>query len=311
MEWYWIVLIVLAVLVAALFLAGFLFFLYVCWPAREQAASLDGNERRALKNYVPIIKRNALENAAKKHELVAAKAHDGIELRAKLYPNVKSDRFVILVHGYHSSSPWDFGMSFGMLYRAGYSILAVDDRAHGLSGGRYVGFGAHDSKDVRSWMDYLVSRFGPEIRIALMGVSMGAGSVMLAAGNCPVPQLACTVEDCGYSTWTEEVEYLVRIRKVPPRLLTAIASLWSKLLNGVSFGEANCVEAMKKTTTPVLFLHGTGDKFVPFEMMDRVYTACAGPKERVAFEDAIHGESSYKYPERYEKVLLDWMGKYL
>lgn len=310
MNWYWIFLIVAGALLVFFLAAGYAFFLYVCNPKRDSSASLNGEGGRSLEAYIPLIQQKALERARFSHKAVSIRAFDGILLRANLYPNRYSDRFVILVHGYHSSAAWDFASSFEMYYRAGYSILALENRGHG-SEGRYIGYGALDQKDVRSWMDWLVAGNGEAIRIALAGVSMGAATVMMAGSNYAIPQLKCVIEDCGYSNLVELVHYLVHNRKVPAFLLTAFASLWCKLLAGYFFSDAIPERDLKKCSTPMLFIHGTADTLVPYRMHKRVYEACAAPKEIAIFEGSIHGESSFREPERYEKLAVGFLEKYM
>ena len=310
MDWYWIVILVLAALLLVALGVGLAFFLYLCLPQRGSSASLEGDEGRALYPHVPFIKEKAKQNAKYRHELVTCSAFDGIMLRAKLYPNVKSDRVLLLVHGFHSSISWDFGASFEWYHNAGYTILALDDRAHG-SEGRFIGFGALDQKDVSSWMNWTVDRFGTDIKIAVIGVSMGAATVMLTTGNHPIPQLCCAVEDCGYTNLADVIRHVMRKNHYPNIPVIPLASLWSKILAGYSFSETDAEAAVSKSHVPTLFIHGTADGFVPFPLMERVYTACSAPKEKAVFEGAVHGESSYLEPERYRKTVLSFLDKYM
>ncbi|MBR0082316.1 MAG: alpha/beta hydrolase [Clostridia bacterium] len=310
MRWYWIVLMVVGALLAFFLIAGYLLFRYICGTDRKKSASLEGDATRTLKDYAPLIKQKAVQNASLPHEIVNIKAFDGFTLRAKFYANRLTDRVVILLHGYHSCVSWDFGASFEMYYQAGYSILAVDHRGHG-SGGDYVGFGALDRRDVQRWMDWIVSRCGDSSKIALAGVSMGAATALLVSGNDPIPQLAAVIEDSGFSSMQDLLQKLIRNMHVPPMPLLAFASLWSKILAGYWFGESCPEHAVLLSQTPTLFIHGTADAFVPFEMMGRVYAACAAPKEKAVFEGAIHGESSYRDPERYRAVVCGFLGKYM
>ena len=306
MHWIWIILIIVLFIMAIVLSLSYAFFRYMCVPHREIASSLNGKEGRALQPYVPVIKAKALQNAACKHELVETESFDHLKLRAKLYPNRKTDRVLILVHGYQSSSPWDFGASFEMYYRAGYTILALDNRAHGASEGKYIGYGALDQRDVYAWMNWTVARYGKQCRIAIIGVSMGAATVMLTTGNYPIPQLACA-----YTAIAELTDLLIRQRKVPAHPLRQLASFWCKVFARYFFREVDPEKAVRKSNTPTLFIHGTEDHFVPYWMLDRVYNACAAPKQKASFEGAVHGESSYKYPERYEKLVTEFLGKYM
>ena len=60
------------------------------------------------------------------------------------------------------------------------------------------------------------------------------------------------------------------------------------------------ITAMQKTQIPILFIHGTDDKFVPVRMTYENYKACNAPKELLIVPGAIHGESYYVEQEKYE-----------
>ena len=310
MDWYWIVLIVIASIIGILFVCGYMFFLYMCKPDRERSRSLDGAQDRALQSYVKDIKAFALRTAQHPHETVSIKSFDGLKLYAKQYQNSREKDWIILVHGYHSSSSWDFGASFEMYYEQGFSILALDNRAHG-SEGNYIGFGALDSKDVQSWMNWIVDRYGKDSRIVLSGVSMGAATVMLVTGQTDLPQLRCAIEDCGYTSLKGVVGEIMKAKHVPMFPLYNIASFWCKVLAGYSFRETNAEKAVSLSNVPTLFIHGTKDGFVPFYMLNKLYNSCSAEKKKLVFEDAVHGESSYKYPDLYKKEVIEFVNRYM
>ena len=53
----------------------------------------------------------------------------------------------------------------------------------------------------------------------------------------------------------------------------------------------------------MLFIHGSDDKFVPFEMTYENYKACAKAKRLLIVPGAGHGMSCYVEPESYEKAV--------
>lgn len=48
---------------------------------------------------------------------------------------------------------------------------------------------------------------------------------------------------------------------------------------------------MRESRYPILFIHGTGDTFVPCEMTKEAYAACTSEKELVLVDGAEHGKS--------------------
>lgn len=310
MNWYWIVIIVLALLGIIYLGIGLYFFLYTCKPNRDIAASLNGGPNRTLNAYTPFIKEKAKQNSPLKHENVSCKAFDGKTLRAKLYPGNDKDRFLILVHGFQSSIFWDFAASFEWYVNSGCSVLALENRAHG-SDGTYIGFGVLEQRDVHSWMEWLIERYGEDIRIGLSGVSMGGATVMMASGNYPVDQLKCVIEDCGYCYFPDVLYHKIKMRNIPPRPLIPVGDFWSRILAGYSFYDASPEKAVAKSHVPTLFIHGTADTFVPYWMMDRVYSACSAPKEKATFMNAIHGEASFLEPDRYKELVIGFLDRNL
>lgn len=70
---------------------------------------------------------------------------------------------VILLHGYgmtkESMSPWGF-----VLAQAGYRVIALDLRGHGMSSGARIGFGKYEVPDLRQALDYLLAH-GLNLRV--------------------------------------------------------------------------------------------------------------------------------------------------
>jgi fermentation-respiration switch protein FrsA (DUF1100 family) len=83
-----------------------------------------------------------------------------------------------------------------------------------------------------------------------------------------------------------------------------------RLRSGFSLKEASCVEQVKKSKTPTLFIHGEADEFVPFWMLDEVYQAAACEKEKLAVPGAGHAESAYQQ-ELYYSAIRAFVSRYL
>ena len=74
----------------------------------------------------------------------------------------------------------------------------------------------------------------------------------------------------------------------------------------MKLGDFSAPEALSETNIPVLFIHGTDDKFVPVEMSYENYKACASEKRLVIVPGADHTMSFYVEPEVCKKAILDF-----
>ena len=61
---------------------------------------------------------------------------------------------------------------------------------------------------------------------------------------------------------------------------------------------------------PVLFVHGSDDRFVPVTMTYENYRACAAPKELLVVPGAGHGLSYYVEQDRYEEKVKAFWAEY-
>jgi len=121
--------------------------------------------------------------------------------------------------------------------------------------------------------------------------------VMMALGE-PLPgNVACAVEDCGYSSlWDEYAHQAREYLRLGPLTAPALAALdaMTRLRAGFSIREVSCVEQLKKSKTPILFIHGDADRVVPFWMLQKVCDACPCEKEMLVVHGAGHGESQHR-----------------
>ena len=227
-----------------------------------------------------------------------------------------TNRTVLAVHGYRCEGGQREFLYFAPMYleQFGMNLLLVDDYAHAQSEGKRIGFGWNDRLDCLNWIDWIIENQGADSEILLQGVSMGAATVLMAAGEACLPHnVRGVVADCAYSSVREELLHVSRLQfKVPAFPLYHIASLFCKLLAGYFFGEGNTLEQTRRIKVPVLFIHGEQDKFVPVEMVYRLYDVCAAPKLLWTVPAAAHAEcflgDSVGYKAQVEQ-LLALMGK--
>jgi len=233
----------------------------------------------------------------------------GRRIHADMIKNeTPSDVWVICLHGF-CSSPRDFGGAAKIYHEWGYNTLLPYLCGHGESEDNFVSMGWLDRIDVAAWVDYLVREYGNP-KIILHGVSMGAATTMMTTGEALPANVICAVADCGYtSVWDE---YAVQAREtlhIPVSLIHALDSV-VRMKQGFSLKDASCVDQLKKSKTPTLFIHGDADGFVPFWMLDLVYDACAAQKEKVIAPGAGHAEACYQF-ELYYGAIRAFINRYL
>ena len=237
--------------------------------------------------------------AGVEREDVSIESDDGLRLVGDLFPmDESSHRYLIAVHGYTGKRSDMY--AYAMLYaERGFNVLTPDMRSHGESDGRYIGMGWLDRKDILKWIDLILDR-DPQAEIVLHGVSMGGATVMMTSGEALPKNVVAIVDDCGYtSVWdvfSDELKYLFHLPDFP---FLYTASGLAKLRAGYTFGEASALEQVKKSETPILFIHGSEDNFVHTEMVYRLYDTCPMRKELYVAEGAGHGQSLFIDPEQY------------
>lgn len=233
-----------------------------------------------------------------------------LKLQGNAYLQDSQHKWAIVLHGYTSSSA-KMTRWIRNFYEQGFNVLAPDLRGHGESEGEYIGMGWHDRFDVLQWIDKVLAQ-DPEAEIVLFGVSMGGATAMMTAGESLPENVKVIVEDCGYSSVSGVFVYqLDDLFGLPEFPVLHAANTVTKMRAGYSVYEASAVEQVKKSTTPMLFIHGDADTFVPFEMLQEVYDAAPVEKDMLIVENAAHGDAVKVAPETYWQTVWTFIGKYI
>jgi fermentation-respiration switch protein FrsA (DUF1100 family) len=247
------------------------------------------------------------------HEEVSITSYDGLNLYGELFRQQSSDaeKYVILVHGYKSTMNAMYHFAYHY-WQKGFNILLVDLRACGNSEGDYIGMGWLDRRDMLGWINFILSS-SRDAKIVLHGESMGAATVMMVSGEESLPDnVKAIIEDCGYTCVYEILHSEMWLRfGLPSFPLLNTASKISQKKSDYAFKEASALKQVARSHTPTLFIHGTGDEFVPFSMLNPLYEACSAPKECFTVENAGHCCSAYYDSEGYYNHVFDFIEKYI
>jgi fermentation-respiration switch protein FrsA (DUF1100 family) len=189
-------------------------------------------------------------------------------------------------------------------YEHGLSVLLVDQRAHGASEGKYIGYGLLERYDCQQWAWYLHAKLGGRLPILFDGVSMGATTVMMAAALELPRSVVGVIGDCGFNSAWEQLGYCVKSwYHLPAAPLLHLLDGLCRRRAGYSLRDTTAAEAMANSRLPLMLLHGTGDELVPVTNAAEI-SAAREPLEKVIVEGAAHGCSYLTEPRRCDEALL-------
>ena len=177
------------------------------------------------------------------------------------------------------------------LRAAGFAVLGVEYRGWGDSADILPSESTIYADADMAWRD-LVGRAPDPRRRAIFGHSMGGGvAVDLAARLHGPRQFGALIVE---STFTSLAD------------LARSSSLLGTPLSWFATQHFDSIAKIGEVHAPLLVLHGTDDKTVPFELGRRLFDAAAPPKELVAFPGGSHSELHSEDAALYRSTLARW-----
>ena len=260
--------------------------------------------------YIPLMRERRIAMMEHPHEEVTVTSFDDLKLKATYFlpkEEAGKKRVVIGFHGYTGEGISNFqGLSDYYLKR-GFGMLIPDARAHGASEGTYIGFGCLDRKDAAKWISWVLEKEGEDVEIYLHGVSMGGATVLMASGLELPAQVKGIVSDCAFTSAKEVFSHVLKaMYHMPSFPIIPAADAINKKYAGYGMDECNSRREVARAKVPILFIHGSKDTFVPYEMCEELYESCTAPKKKFIVEGASHAERYYMDTEGYEKALTEF-----
>lgn len=235
-------------------------------------------------------------------------SHDGLKLTG-LYRDNQSNKIAILVHGL-GADHLDVTNMAKMFEKRGYDLLAVDVRCHGLSQGQNITMGKEEMKDLCLWIDKVIE-IKHEYKIVLFGLSMGATTVCLTAGENLPNNVVLAIEDSGFDNAEKQMSYVYSKRKVHSKLLFKIFLSYSKKTQGLDLKKIDAAQSLKNCKIPVMFIHGELDDFVPIEMAYNLASQVPESRRKIYIsKDAGHILSNAVNEKIYEKEVSLFLNQY-
>lgn len=271
---------------------------FVTRRAKQKPVGLPENEiYGAFREKIDNWARQTKETPCEEMEITS---FDGLRLRGRYYEFTPGAPIELMFHGYRGTAERDLAGGVQRCFQLGRSALIVDQRGSGKSQGNVITFGILEHRDCLRWVDFMIEHFGPDVKIYLCGISMGAATVLMAAGKELPDNVLGVLADCGYTSAKEIIQTVIRGIGLPPKLAYPFVKLGAKIFGRFDLEEISPVEAVKKCKIPVFFIHGEADDYVPCEMSRRNYEACASRKQLMTVPGAAHGLS---YPVAQQQYL--------
>lgn len=301
---------ILIILFAAYWTLAYLLFRYACARKPRPDDSQPAKAYPALGRFEQQVLDGIAWFKSKEPEEISILSYDGLRLKAYYIEHPSPKGTIILVHGYGSLYSLDFGCVYEYYYSLGYSLLAVNQRAHGDSEGKYIYFGTRERYDCQKWAEYIASRIPETQPIFLDGLSMGTTTVLMASGLKLPSNVRGIIADCGFTSPWEEFSEVLKRAKAPVRPVLDSVNLWAKICIGFDFREYSTLDAMKVNKLPVLFVHGEADTFVPTRFTYENYKACRADKYLVTVPEAYHGMSYLTDTDKCRRAIEQFLSKY-
>lgn len=274
-----------------------------------------GAERRLIASCVdPKLLRNVRQAgarlAATPHQVVHLTSRDGTMLAGHWFPVKSPRRLIIAMHGWRSAWDNDFGMVADFFRENGCSVLYAEQRGQGGSGGEYMGFGVTERYDCADWIDWANLKTDGLLPVYLCGISMGASTVLMASGLELPGNVRGIIADCGYTSPVDIWKHVAKHMHLSYGICGGpVGKLAQKRLR-VAMDTVSCPQALAKSQVPVLFVHGSDDRFVPIGMTYENYKACAAPKRLFIVPGAEHGMSYPTDTAGYEQAVKRFWGEF-
>ncbi|MBQ4075017.1 MAG: alpha/beta fold hydrolase [Clostridia bacterium] len=243
------------------------------------------------------------------HEMLEIRSRDDLSLKAIYYPGASSSRItVICVHGYtsHAEREWAFP---GLFYLSlGYNVLIPYQRAHGLSEGKYLSFGALERLDMLGWIEK-INEMNPGGEIVIHGLSMGGGIVLDLSGM-EMKNVKCLIADapsCSVAAFFRDISG--RVFKKGAEKIASCANERFKKEFGYDVKEFERVEMAAKGRYPLLLAAGSKEQME--NTFESIQKANPHETEMIILPGCDHGNGMYKQTELFQETIRHFLARHL
>lgn len=240
------------------------------------------------------------------------RAADGAILKGwKILAPKSNGDWILLFHGISDNRSGVVGHA-EFLLRNGFSVVMMDSRGHGESGGDMVTYGWKERYDTVAVTSALEST--ETVRhLGALGVSLGAAIALQSAAVEPriegvvAEDPFANLREVSYDYAGLEVSPLLGMTLFRPAVITAMDSLAEA--GDFSPDDVSPEKAVAARAFPVLLICGTEDHRIPCRHAERIYAAATDPKELWIVDGAGHASALGHSPREYEERVVAFFRK--
>lgn len=243
------------------------------------------------------------------YEDVSFRTNDGLTLRGWYFRSA-GDRAAIVVHGKDSNRIAGENRTAekiaDFLIADGYDVLLFDLRGHGDSDGDRFSLGYQERRDVAAAIEFVTGRGVREDRVALIGISMGAGTVLQSL--LLHPNVGAVVADSPYAdARTIVTENLQGVAGVPGWFTPGVL-LFSNVVFGLDGDQVRPIDVVRAhPERPILFIHCDKDELIALHHPRELLAASSKKSELWIATGCQHSWAFNQYPAEYQARLVAFL----
>ena len=238
---------------------------------------------------------------------LSIKSKDGLKLVGEWFDYgfdktviILPGRREVLIYSYYYANPYK---------EAGVNVLVIDQRAHGLSEGKYSTGGIKEAEDVSIWMKLLHDELGQK-EIFLHGICVGTCCATIVATKYKTDYLKAVILDSAFISYKEiyKNHYIEGGHKLFPVFYQIW--MWFSFFTHCNINDSNPEKYMADFTLPVLYMWGTKDVYCLPEKSKILFAKCASKNKQIEwFDGAEHSRVRLFDEDRYDGLVKDFLAR--
>ena len=238
---------------------------------------------------------------------LSIKSKDGLKLVGEWFDYgfdktviILPGRREVLIYSYYYANPYK---------EAGVNVLVIDQRAHGLSEGKYSTGGIKEAEDVSIWMKLLHDELGQK-EIFLHGICVGTCCATIVATKYKTDYLKAVILDSAFISYKEiyKNHYIEGGHILFPVFYQIW--MWFSFFTHCNINDSNPEKYMADFTLPVLYMWGTKDVYCLPEKSKILFAKCASKNKQIEwFDGAEHSRVRLFDEDRYDGLVKDFLAR--